>query len=104
MKSNLKIAALFLAFALAAFVCGCQTPAGRSAGEVVDDASITTMVKSKLFGDKVLSGFSISVKTFQGEVTLTGSVLSPGEKERATSVAQSVKGVRSVNNLLTIEQ
>ncbi|HDR14931.1 MAG TPA: BON domain-containing protein [Desulfobacteraceae bacterium] len=103
MEPGLKIIPLILAFALVLSVCSCQTPAGRSAGEVVDDATITTKVKSKLFEDRVLSGFSIAVKTFQGEVTLTGSVLSPGEKQRATTVARSVTGVKKVNNLLTIK-
>jgi len=44
-----------------------QTSAGRSAGEVVDDGTIITKVKIKLFADKQLSGFAISVDTFKGE-------------------------------------
>ena len=81
----------------------CQTPAGRSTGEVIDDSTISTKVKSKLFGDDQLSGFAISVKTFEGEVTLTGAVKSAEQKERANDIAQSVSGVKSVNNLLKIK-
>jgi len=29
----------------------CQTPAGRSTGEVIDDSTVTTKVKAKLFAD-----------------------------------------------------
>lgn len=81
----------------------CHTPAGRSAGEVIDDSTITTKVKAKLFADDQLSGFAISVKTFEGEVTLTGAVKSAEQKEKATDIAQSVSGVTSVNNLLKIK-
>lgn len=93
------IAVILLTFALAA----CQTPAGRSAGTVVDDGTITTKVKAKLFDDERLSGFAISVETFQGEVTLTGAVDSEQLKEQATEVAQSVTGVKKVNNLLNVQ-
>jgi hyperosmotically inducible protein len=81
----------------------CQTPAGRSTGEVIDDSTMTTKVKAKLFADDQLSGFAISVKTFEGEVTLTGAVKSAEQKEKATAIAQSVSGVNSVNNLLKIK-
>jgi hyperosmotically inducible protein len=81
----------------------CQTPAGRTAGEVIDDATITTKVKAKLYDESVLSGFAISVITFEGEVTLTGAVDTAAQKERAGETARSVSGVRSVQNLLKIK-
>ena len=49
------------------------------------------------------SGFAISVKTFEGEVTLTESVDPDDAKERATEVASSVYGVKQVNNLLKVQ-
>lgn len=49
------------------------------------------------------SGFAISVKTFEGEVTLTGSVDPDDAKERATEVASSVYVVKQVNNLLKVQ-
>ncbi len=84
-------------------ISGCYTPGGRSAGNVVDDATITTKVKAKLFKDEVLSGFAVSVETFQGEVTLTGGVDDQRQKSRATVVAESVEGVTGVNNLLKVK-
>jgi hyperosmotically inducible protein len=82
----------------------CQTPAGRSAGEVIDDATITTKVKAKLFDESILRGFAISVETFEGEVTLTGAVETDAQRERAAEIAGSVTGVKSVKNLLKIKK
>ena len=101
-KNKLRLAAI-CAVILLLGLWGCQTPAGRTAGDVVDDGTITTKVKAKLFEDDSLSGFAISVETFEGEVTLTGSVDSLQDKERATQLAESVYGVKNVNNLLKIK-
>ncbi len=94
---------LVMAILLIMGLAACQTPAGRSAGGVVDDSTITTKVKAELFNDKLLSGFAISVDTFQGEVTLTGGVDSQQLKDRAGNITSSVRGVEKVNNLLKIK-
>ena len=86
------------------FLVSCQTPAGRTPGQVVDDATITTKVKAKLFKDSILKGFAISVQTFEGEVTLMGAVNAKAEKDRAKSIALSTAGVRKVNNLIKIRR
>ncbi len=93
---------LALSILILAVICSCQTPAGRTAGVVIDDASITTQVKTKLFKDKILTGLAISVSTFEGEVTLIGAVKTLEIKQHATEVAGSVAGVREVKNLLKI--
>ena len=82
----------------------CRTPAGRSAGQVIDDATITTKVKAKLFDDGFLKGLAISVQTFEGTVTLTGAVNTVEQKTRAESIASSIEGVASVNNNLKIKK
>jgi len=97
------VAALFLCVGILCVFCSCQTPAGRSAGQVIDDGTITTKVKSELFNDTLVSGFAISVKTFQGEVTLTGAVDSKKAKERAGQLAYNIVGVRKVHNLIKIK-
>jgi len=97
------VTALFLCVGILCVFCSCQTPAGRSAGQVVDDGTITTKVKTKLFDDPLVSGFAISVKTFQGEVTLTGAVDSKKAKERASHLAHNTDGVRKVHNLIGIK-
>ncbi len=97
------LASIFLLLAFLTIIGGCTTPAGRTAGEVIDDATITAAVKAKLFRDPHLSGIAISVTTFKGEVTLTGAVNTQYQKDRATAVAKSVPGVRRVYNLLKIK-
>jgi osmotically-inducible protein OsmY len=87
----------------APFFSSCYTPAGRSAGEVIDDAAITTEIKATLLADKVLSGIAISVTTFEGQVTLTGAAHTAEQKQKASHIAQSVKGVKKVDNHLKIK-
>lgn len=82
----------------------CRTPAGRTAGDVVDDATITTKVKAKLYEDSVMKGMSVGVDTFEGQVTLTGAVANEDQRARAESLARSVYGVKKVNNLLNIRR
>ena len=103
MKNVKKAAILIICLGAFFMVSACQTPAGRTAGQVVDDATITTKVKAKLFDESILRGFAISVETFEGSVTLTGAVDSEMQKERAGQIADSVHGVRQVNNLLKIK-
>ncbi|HKJ63829.1 MAG TPA: BON domain-containing protein [Desulfopila sp.] len=95
---------LVLLVLLVPLFAGCYTPAGRSAGDVVDDTTIGTTVKAKLFDEDQLSGFAIGVKVFEGEVTLTGAVDSQEHKELAAQIARSVKGVVGVNNLLQLKE
>lgn len=92
-----------LVLLLAMGLAGCQTPAGRSVGQVVDDSTITTKVKAKIFEEETLSGFAISVETFEGTVTLTGAVDTAEEKKKATEIAEEVRGVKGVNNLLKVK-
>lgn len=94
---------LLLMVGCTAFFSSCYTPAGRSPGEVVDDATITTEIKTSLLADKILNGIAISVTTFEGDVTLTGAVQNTAQIKRASEVARSVKGVRKVDNLLKIK-
>jgi len=97
-----KIGVLALCTLLLTTLWSCQTPAGRTAGMVIDDASITTQVKAELLNDKILTGLAISVSTFEGEVTLIGAVKTSEIKQYATGVAGSVAGVRGVKNLLKV--
>ena len=103
MRKARSLMACMILFCLVMGLLGCQTPAGRTAGQVVDDATITTKVKAKIFQDSVLEGFAISVETFAGEVTLTGGVDNEAEKKRAESLAKGTAGVRKVNNLIRIK-
>jgi hyperosmotically inducible protein len=104
MKKIYKAAILILCSGLFFIAVACQTPAGRTAGQVVDDATITTKVKAKLFDESILRGFAISVNTFEGTVTLTGAVKTEAAKDKAQEIAASVYGVKGVNNLIEVKK
>lgn len=88
---------------LMALVVSCTTPAGRTTGTVVDDATITAQVKAALFADKDVSGLAVSVDTFKGEVVLTGAVSTQAQMDKAEAIARSVNGVQNVKNLVKIK-
>jgi hyperosmotically inducible periplasmic protein len=76
---------------------GCATTSSReSTGEFLNDAAITTQVKSSLVADPLLSASAISVETTQGVVHLTGTVKSEQERHRAIQLVQGVAGVREI--------
>ncbi len=75
----------------------------RSFGEVVDDATITATVKSKLLWSKNTDGLEIDVDTRMGKVTLQGSAENGAAKELAGRMAKNTRGVVSVNNQLVVE-
>jgi osmotically-inducible protein OsmY len=68
-----------------------------------DDGTVTVKVKSALMTDPALKPLQIQVDTKDGVVTLAGAVDSPELKERATQIAQSVSGVQSVVDNLTVK-
>lgn len=99
MKTSLVIASLILAGSLGA--CA-QTQTSESTGAYVDDASITTKVKTALLGDVGLKVFDIHVDTQHDVVVLTGVVDSKRTVNHAGDVASQVTGVRSVQNNLVV--
>lgn len=80
-------------------VQGCTPSATqRSAGEAVDDATITARVKTALIADKGISGNAVKVETYRGVVQLSGFVDSADQVARAADIAGKVNGVQSVKN------
>ena len=77
---------------------GCQSMTGETAGENIDDTSITTAVKTKLAADKAATLTQVGVETNLRTVHLTGVVASDALRQRAGDLASSVKGVREVKN------
>jgi osmotically-inducible protein OsmY len=100
-------AAMVLSLALvllAPFMTGCAGDRyQQSTGEYVDDASITSKVKAALFKDPEVKGLAVKVKTFKGEVQLSGFVNSQHEKDRAGEIARSINGVQWVNNDIRVK-
>lgn len=79
----------------------------RKAGEVVADATAnartTASIKTRLIEDKGLSAFKIDVDTTDGVVTLSGTVGSYEEIDRAIKLALDTEGVYRVVSTLQVK-
>src|SRR6185437_15123441 len=95
-------ASLLLGFFL--LISGCTAMTGETAGQNVDDSTITASVKTKLAADKIGSLTRIDVDTTRQVVSLNGIVDSPEQKARAEQLASQVSGVKKVNNNLQIQK
>lgn len=83
-----------------------QTPAERRMDNVaiaVDDATLTAKVKTALIAEPGISALAINVDTKDSVVTLTGQCDTQANVDRAIAVAQSIDGVKSVTNNLTVK-
>jgi osmotically-inducible protein OsmY len=96
MKANRNL--LDAAFLGSTLALGCTNLEDKSAGQAVDDATITTKVKAKLIEDKTVHAMNIKVDTYKGTVQLSGFANSTAESERAAQLAREVNGVKSVKN------
>ena len=75
----------------------------EKAGVAINDAEITTKVKAAIFAEPGLKTLQISVDTVNGVVTLTGSVDSQANSDRAQALAGAVDGVSRVENRLALK-
>jgi len=76
---------------------------GKTVGETIDDATITTRVKTAFINDKDVGGLRIDVDTFKGVVTLSGRVKSKEEEQKAIALARKINGVVDVKSTLQIQ-
>ena len=72
-------------------------------GVAIDDTAITTKVKAAIFAEPGLKTLQISVDTVKGVVTISGSVDSLSNSNRAKSLAGAVVGVKEVENRLVVK-
>ena len=97
------LALLLMIGVMVGAVTGCESMTGKTMGQNVSDASISTAVQSKLTGDRVSNFARVDVDTERGVVQLSGVVPSSDQKSRAEALARQVDGVRRVNNNLQIQ-
>lgn len=111
MKYTKHIPKLILAGILVATI-GCaansqkdntSTSNRESTGEYIDDAVITTKVKTAILNESTLKSYEINVETYKGVVQLSGFVSTQAEIIKAAGLASSVKGVTSVKNDLRLK-
>lgn len=80
--------------------CASQPP---SSGPAFDE-QLRKDVSSQLQASREVNGWNIQVEAFKGNVTLTGAVTSPRQKQEAERLAASVPGVRVVFNQIVIKE
>jgi hyperosmotically inducible periplasmic protein len=94
---------LIAALALVGSVAACDAISGKeTAGQYVDDTTITTRVKAAFAEDPVVKAREVSVETLKSEVQLGGFVRTRDEATRAAQIAQNVRGVRAVHNNIQV--
>lgn len=76
--------------------------AAKTTGRATSDGWITTKIKSKFVGDKLLKGSDIKVSTNGGIVTLSGTVPTEAGRDRAIAVAKDTNGAKDVVDNLTV--
>src|SRR5262244_2968182 len=103
MRSLTTLTALAFVALIAVALAACTSTTGKTVGENVDDATITSEVKAKLAAEKMSTLTKISVDTDRRTVYLTGTVDNPEMRLRAEEIARSVKHVSGVVNNLTVK-
>ena len=96
------LVALLLSLGAAAGCQSYQEGSSRTVGEFTDDVGIQARVKLALLNDPEISGLRINTEVKRGVVSLYGRVGSRALKQRALELASGVKGVRQVEDRLTI--
>jgi len=79
-----------------------MTEQSAKAGQAIDDSEITARVKAAVFAEPGLKTLQISVDTVKGVVTLTGTVDSQANSDKARTLAAAVADVKEVNNKLVV--
>lgn len=91
----MRFVAVLLAFLLSVAPL-CAQKGAKGDGEIHDQVLI------RLAGDQDVKGTGISVEVKEGVVTLTGRVESDKVRSKAEKLAKKVKGVKAVENQLTV--
>ncbi len=101
MKKVILLSVLMV-FGLALF-SGCASMTGRTAGEHIDDATITTEVNAIIVKDADAQYLKIDVSSTDGNVTLQGFIHDKKAEDRIVAKIREIKGVKSVKSLLKVE-
>jgi osmotically-inducible protein OsmY len=99
--------ALALPLTLTSIACASTARAGGSSStgmNATDDQIVTARVKTVLLNDPQISATRIDVATANGVVTISGTVKSKAEEQRAIQLTRQVAGVKDVRSTLTIPQ
>jgi osmotically-inducible protein OsmY len=96
------IMALFL-FSGFAFLPGCTSLKGETAGEIIDDTTITAQVNGVIVKNLKAQYFKIEVTTIKGDVVLQGFIHSRDDEVLLEEKIKQIRGVKSVKSLLRLQ-
>ena len=99
-----KLRSILALWIVVGLLAGCQAMTGRTAGQNVDDATLTTMVKTELAKEKLGTLTRVDVDTTSGVVSLNGVVTTPEARSQAEKIARNVNGVKKVINNLQVQK
>ena len=101
----MKRLAILFSIVFATFLTACApTEESRGTGQVIDDASLTTRVKTKIAQTQgVGEALNINVDSYKGVVSLAGFVENAEQSRIAAQAAREVPGVVSVRNNLEVK-
>jgi len=102
MKKVILLSVLVV-FGLALF-SGCASITGRTAGEYIDDSSITTQANAIIIKEPNAGYWKIDVSSTQGNVVLDGFIDDKNAEERIVSKMRQINGVKSVKSNLKVEK
>ena len=75
---------------------------GGSTSSGPDDSTVQAAIDKKLGDDPALSALGITVTVMNGKATLLGVVHTAAEKNQVERAVRSVKGVKSIDNQITV--
>jgi len=101
MGSNQTAVRIVGALAVAVALSACTTT--RSAGQQLDDGTITTKIESKLTADPDINPTNVDVDTLNGVVTLRGEVEKESARTGAERLARETDGVVEVRNEIRVQ-
>lgn len=93
---------VLMVFVVALF-SGCASITGRTAGEHIDDSSITTEANAIIVKDPDARYLKIDVSSTKGNVVLAGFIHDKKAEERIVAKIRQIKGVKSVKSDLKVE-
>lgn len=104
MNVSYRIQLILLGVVLAVLTACAPSGTTRGTGEYVDDAAITTPVKTAFATDPTVKATEVQVETYKGTVQLSGFVDSPESAARAAQLAREVSGVKEVRNSMVVRE
>lgn len=103
MNKSTQIIATAVFAAVTLLATGCAvTRSQETVGQYVDDATITTQIKSRWIADPMVDAASFKVETLKGTVQISGFAKNAAEKSKAESIARGVNGVVAVQNSIAV--